>query len=230
MIIRGVTWAEELNAAAFGFQYGVAGSDAPPDWPAVGAQSDPLRLRILKLLSAAFEQIDGEEVRWFTDLSPVMDGDDNVVYRRVRRGFSEIPQSVPEDVNPFPMVHIRERPLADINDRRDWYAAENATVLELLIQGFPYVESGKARHDITDEAYKLMDDLRGRLSIIALDGNERTLHNRRVFQIGGRENSVLSLRLSDGTVEANENNYPACYLRVGIELMENQANSTLEVT
>ena len=207
---------------------------------------DPLRLKIGKRLTAALEQIDGGALPgisgvsprdWFVNLRSETSNPE-MPYPRVLRGRSAVGDDLPIDpatrepvlsvdgdgLDDRPIVVIRERPFLDLleSKRAAQEEVEGTEVYELLVQGWPRVDSTVDSPYITDAAYLLFEDIRARLAILQLDEG----HPKRVFRIGAQNNTVLRLDISDGTVEADDNEVPGAFLRLAMVVIENLADST----
>ena len=191
---------------------------------------NPLRLKIMKRLSFALEQITPDN-GFSNDLRTYTDALGDPIHR-VYRGHEivsgpnpELPKPIPvaEEIRrryyPLPYINIKERAFLDLDEERRPALAgtESHEVLEVLVQGWAYFNSQDRRASYaTDEAYILLDDVRRRIAILQLDEN----HDKRVFRIAQRDNTAVKLIVSDGTIQADENNEPEFFLRLAIQLVE----------
>lgn len=112
--------------------------------------TDPLRLRILKALSAALEEISPDNGDYWTDLSPSPE-----VPRRVFRG-----RVVFGDSDPLPMVSILEVPLPPDQFPSTSPNPNRFGPWQLMIQGFLWDDE----NDPTDPAQYLVADVVSRLA------------------------------------------------------------------
>ena len=188
------------------------------DLKSIGASTDPLRLKIVKRLQKALEQINGGVVQgddrpdWHNDLST-----------HVSRGF----EVVPEDLFAAgPVINIKERPFLDFDERvREQVLLgepKSTQIFELLVQGWPKDDSTTPLVDKVDATYLLLEDVRRRIAFLKFDES----HPDRVFRISGKHNTCLRLSHGDGTVAVDESsNQPGFWLRLILFLVEDFADS-----
>ena len=157
------------------------------------AHPDPLRLRILKNLCAALEQI------------TIANGYRHDLNGRVFRG-----RDVFGENDPMPMVCVLEHPipLEQIPPPRDSTASSGTW--ELVIQGF----LDNDRQHPTDPAHYLMADVKKRL-VVERRKSLRMQASEGIFALG---NAVTGLRIGAGVVRPPDDLSAAAYFWLTISL------------
>ncbi len=133
--------------------------------------TEPLRLRILKALTSALQEI------------TVANGYATELGVNVYRGKEYF-----SDDQPVPMVAILESPDEDFQEPAPEFSGHNAGTWRIFIQG--WVEDDM--ENPTDPAHILMADVKKRLAIEAKKGRD--------FAIFGMGSTVTRLRFSPGVV------------------------------
>ena len=212
--------------------------DAPA---AIFDTRDPFRLKVQKCLTAALAQVTSDKSHLVAaygqkvddEGNPVVDDEGNPV-PAVKPFRTDLrPEDIPDDPlgrtlaranrgrryygseDPLPLVAILEEPFSFEQDLAPAVGRIRTEPYELILQGFVQDD---ADHP-TDPAHVLLADVKRRL--VALKADE-DLQRQRIFRIGNRDNSVVSLTFDGGVVRpADEVSAVAHFwLRVSLEVSE----------
>lgn len=173
----------------------------------------PLRLEILRAMSAALEEINPDNGYEF-DLRPDAHGRSRVVRGRLTIGDDE----------PIPMVSIVEPPMAiePVSTKRQPDNQTRAGEWDLIIQGWAKDDPDNP----TDVAYQLEAEVRRRLSqeMKRPDARRGSPHGKNYFGLGPK---IYNMTIGTPVVRPNEDisEQGAFYLVLTLEIAEDMATN-----
>ena len=208
-----------------------------------GVADDPFRLKIQKGLTAAFKQITSNaDSPRLNDADPFL-----MTVRTVGRG-----RLVYGSERALPLISILEEPFAYDEDLPPGAGRSGIQPYELIIQGFDAVkwtgleseadddDDVNERHP-TDDAHKMLADVKRRLSALKLDESERfeflsdpdnpsseVVEKVGVFRFGTKYNSVVDVNWDGGVVRPPEEvgSTANFWLRVRFNVSEDHGRPT----